>query len=126
MGFAMPAWVAEFPGAVTVTSADGTILYLNDRASAVFAKSGGREALVGERLEDCHQEASRGKIAALREANAGPMKAGVGAVTNAYTVTKGGIHKFIYQAPWYEEGHFAGLVELSMEIPAELPHFERG
>jgi hypothetical protein len=112
----MPAWVEEFPGAVTVSAKDGTILYMNAKSSAAFGKQGGREALVGTDLMACHNEASRAIIRAMT---------GEGR-SNAYTIAKGGVHKFIYQAPWYEGGELAGLVELSMEIPAELPHFDRG
>lgn len=31
----------------------------------------------------------------------------------------------IYQSPWYKDGKFAGLVELSIEIPTEMAHFVR-
>jgi len=31
----------------------------------------------------------------------------------------------IYQAPWFHDGIFGGLVELSLEIPSEMPHFIR-
>jgi hypothetical protein len=126
MSEGMPAWVEEFPGAVTVSAADGTILYLNDRASAVFGRQGGRAALVGAKLEGCHSEASKRIIEGLGAAARAGGPGDAGAKTNAYTITKAGVHKFIYQAPWYEDGRYAGLVELSMEIPAELPHFERG
>ena len=44
---------------------------------------------------------------------------------NVYTIEKHGIKKLIYQAPWYRDGEFAGLVELAIELPAELPHFVR-
>ena len=39
---------------------------------------------------------------------------------------KAGIKKLIYQAPWRKDGKVAGVVELSMEIPFEMPHFVRG
>ncbi len=45
---------------------------------------------------------------------------------NVYTIEKLGVKKLIYQTPWYQDGVFAGLVELSLEIPAEMPHFVRG
>ena len=46
--------------------------------------------------------------------------------TNAYTIEKAGVKKLIYQAPWFRaDGAFGGLVELSMVIPAEMPHFVR-
>ena len=38
---------------------------------------------------------------------------------------KAGVKKLIYQTPWYENGEFRGLVELSMEIPFEMPHYVR-
>jgi hypothetical protein len=45
--------------------------------------------------------------------------------SNVYTIEKGGIKKLIYQSPWYENGKYAGLVELSLPIPKEMPHFVR-
>ena len=44
---------------------------------------------------------------------------------NVYTIEKNGIKKLIYQSPWYVKGEFAGFVELSLEIPFEIPHFIR-
>ncbi|MDE5762268.1 MAG: diguanylate cyclase, partial [Bacteroidales bacterium] len=44
---------------------------------------------------------------------------------NAYTIEKNGIRKLIFQTPWYEDGRFGGFIELSMEIPAEMPHYVR-
>ena len=44
---------------------------------------------------------------------------------NVYTMEKNGIKKLIFQSPWYRQGRFAGLVELDLEIPADLPHFVR-
>ncbi len=110
----MHEWVKEFPGAVTVCDAAGVILAMNDRSAEVFEKDGGR-ALVGRNLLDCHTEPSRSKVAALLASRQ----------PNAYTIEKRGIRKLIYQAPWYRDGTYAGLVELSLEIPAEMPHFVR-
>jgi hypothetical protein len=116
MSQGMPEWVEEFPGAITITGKDGTILYLNDGASQAFEKQGGRDALVGKNLDACHNEASRAIIRGLVD----------GDKANTYTITKNGVHKLIHQAPWYEGGELAGLVEISVEIPFDLPHFERG
>ena len=44
---------------------------------------------------------------------------------NVYTIEKKGIKKIIYQSPWFHNGEFGGLVELSLEIPFEMPHFIR-
>jgi hypothetical protein len=41
------------------------------------------------------------------------------------TYEKDGGEKLIYQEPWYRDGQFAGVVEISFEIPFDLPHFVR-
>jgi hypothetical protein len=46
--------------------------------------------------------------------------------TNIYTVEKNGVKKLIYQAPWYKGSVYSGFIELSLEIPFEMPHFIRG
>ena len=107
-------WVKEFDGAVTVCDADGVILSVNEKACRTFAKDGGA-SLVGKNLYDCHPEKARAKIREIMEKG----------VTNVYTIEKAGIKKLIYQAPWYKDGAVAGLVELSIEIPFEMPHFVR-
>jgi hypothetical protein len=44
---------------------------------------------------------------------------------NVYTIEKRGQKKLIYQAPWYQDGQYRGFIELSLELPAEMPHFIR-
>jgi transcriptional regulator with PAS, ATPase and Fis domain len=109
-----PGWVEGFQAAITVTDAAGVIVSMNEAAARVFAKYGGA-ALVGKNLLDCHPEPARSKVAALLRDQAG----------NAYTIEKAGKKKLIYQAPWFDRGRFAGLVELSIELPDPLPHFIR-
>lgn len=110
----LPDWARLFGGAITVCDADGVIIYMNDKAAEVFAKYGGTE-LVGKSLFDCHSPASCDKLRAL-------MRTGA---TNVYTIEKKGVKKLIYQAPWYKGGKFGGLVEISLELPNEMPHFVR-
>ena len=107
-------WVAEFGGAVTVCDRQGVIVAMNAKAADSFAGDGG-VALIGSNLLDCHPEPSRSLVADLL---ARPR-------VNAYTIEKRGVHKVIYQAPWFEAGACAGLVELSLEVPATMPHFVR-
>ena len=45
--------------------------------------------------------------------------------TNSYTIQKNGQKKMIYQTAWKEDGVVAGLVEISMVIPEEMPHYIR-
>lgn len=108
------SWIAEFPGAITVCDANGIILEMNDRAAPSFAEEGGR-ALIGKNLLDCHPEPARTKTKRLLETQQ----------KNVYTIEKKGVKKLIYQSPWYHDGKFAGLIELALEIPFEMPHFVR-
>ena len=110
----IPDWVREFAGAVTVCDTEGRILEMNGKAEEVFAADGGA-ALVGKNVLDCHPEPARSKLAAmLREGR-----------TNVYTITKNGKKKLIFQAPWFRGGAYAGFIELALEIPDPLPHFNR-
>jgi transcriptional regulator with PAS, ATPase and Fis domain len=108
------AWVEEFPGAVTVCDLQGVIVSLNARAAATFAADGGK-ALIGCNIMDCHPPAAAEKVAALLASGE----------KNVYTIEKNGLKKIIYQTPWYKNGQHAGLVEISLEIPFDMPHFVR-
>lgn len=110
----MENWMDGVNFAITVCDADGKITAMNAKAGAVFAKSGGTE-LVGGSLLDCHPEPSKTK---LRELLKTPR-------LNAYTIEKNGVKKLIYQAPVTDGGEPAGIVELSLELPADMPHFVR-
>ena len=107
-------WVKEFPGAVTVCDTEGRIIEMNDRSREVFAADGGGK-LIGANILDCHPEPSRSKLEGMMAERR----------TNVYTIQKSGGKKLIYQVPWTKGGAFAGFVELSLEIPWDLPHFDR-
>ena len=109
-----PDWTKEFPGAITVCDAEGRIVAMNDRSAQTFAGNGGA-GLIGTNVLDCHPEPSRTKVRGLLESGG----------TNVYTIEKRGQKKLIFQAPWHRDGAFAGLVELSIEIPWDMPHFNR-
>ena len=108
-------WAEELPAAITVTDAKGTILAMNARSRETFTREGGG-ALIGSSVFDCHPEKSRGKLRGLFETKK----------PNHYTIRKKGQRKIIHQLPWFENGAFAGFVEISIPVPDELPHFERG
>ncbi len=111
----MPGWVGTFPGAVTISDLDHRIVYLNDKAAATWTDRGGT-ALLGTDLMACHNERSRDIIDRLL-AEGG---------TNVYTIEKQGQKKLIYQTAWRDgSGQVAGLVELSLIIPMDMPHFVR-
>lgn len=110
----MNDWKEEVNFAITVCDKDFKVLEMNQKSAKTFAKDGGK-ALIGTSLMNCHPEHAREKIKQLM----------AGAKTNAYTIEKNGVKKLIYQTPWYKDGKTAGLVELSFELPAEMPHFVR-
>ena len=108
------ACIKEFPGAITVCNADGIILEMNDKAAKTFEKDGGVN-LVGKNMLDCHPEPARSKAERLLAARE----------KNVYSIEKNRIKKLIFQSPWYKDGKYSGFVEVSLEIPFELPHFIR-
>jgi hypothetical protein len=110
----MENWKDGVDFAITVCDADGKITEMNGKAAATFSKSGGKE-LLGSSLLNCHPEPSKTK---LKKMLAAPC-------TNAYTIEKNGVKKLIYQTSWLKDGKPAGLVELSLEVPSEMPHFVR-
>ena len=108
------AWVKEFPGSITSCDPEGIILEMNDRAAESFQDDGGL-ALIGTNVLDCHPEAARLRILQMMEDHQ----------PNVYTVEKKGVKKLVYQSPWYENGEYAGFLELTLEVPFEMPHFVR-
>jgi transcriptional regulator with PAS, ATPase and Fis domain len=110
----LPDMLKELPFAITVCDAEGNILYMNDRSISTFQKYGGAD-IIGTNLFLYHNGASAVKLRELLDKQ----------INHAYTIEKNGIRKMIYQSPWFKDGKFAGLIELSMEIPMEMPHFIR-
>ena len=107
-------WVKEFPSAVTVCDKEGRILYMNERSADTFKKKGGLK-LIGTNVLDCHPEPSKTKLKEMLE----------NGKSNVYTIEKNNVKKLINQSPWYREKKYAGFVEISIEIPSELPNFQR-
>lgn len=107
-------WAEQFGAAITVCDGSGVVVEVNERSRRTFARDGTTNPL-GMNILDCHPEPARTKVAEMLKT----------AGTNIYTIEKQGQRKLIYQAPWYKDGHFAGLVELSLPIPSEMPHFNR-
>ncbi|MDE6853421.1 MAG: PAS domain-containing protein [Muribaculaceae bacterium] len=111
----LPDWAMGMNCAVTVCDADGTIIYMNERSRETFAARGGA-ALIGRSLIPYHNERSQSIIRHMLATGE----------SNCYTIEKHGVRKMIYQTPWRDvSGAVAGLVEISMVIPEEMPHYVR-
>jgi hypothetical protein len=97
---------------ITVSDAQGNALYMNDKSVEVNGD------VRGKNMMSCHKESSQKIIRHLIDDKA----------SNTYTIQKGSVKKLIYQTPWYEDDAktvVGGLVEFSIILPDELPHFVR-
>ncbi|MBP3835376.1 MAG: PAS domain-containing protein [Prevotella sp.] len=107
-------WAEDMNCAVTVCDKSGVIVFMNQKSRETFCKNG--ESMVGRSMIPCHNERSQGIIREMLEKG----------TSNSYTIQKNGVKKMIYQTPWRENGEIMGLVEISMVIPEEMPHYVRG
>jgi transcriptional regulator with PAS, ATPase and Fis domain len=114
MRYKTAAWVKECPCEITVCDSDGVLLEMNRSAEKVFCSDGGRD-LLGSDVLDCHPEPDRTKLAGMLEKPS----------MNVYFSIEKGEKRFFYQSPWYRNGQFAGFIEISFEVPGEIPHFIR-
>ena len=71
--------------------------------------------MLGQNLMPCHSEKSQEKIRHMIATD----------TVNCYTIDKQGVKKMIYQTPWRRDGKVCGMVEISMVIPQEMPHYVR-
>jgi len=108
--FDKPSWADELDCAVTLCDTEGRVCYQNDRSRTVNGDVRGRSLL------PCHNDRSREIIRRLLDTGG----------RNVYTIQKKGVRKLIYQTVWRQEGQIRGLVEFSMEIPEQMPHYVRG
>ena len=97
--------------AITVCDADCNIVYQNGSSVSVNGN------MVGKNMSGCHNERSRAIIHRILSEG----------ISNTYTISKKGQKKIIHQAPWQkEDGAIAGIIEFSIVIPEEMPHYDRG
>lgn len=97
--------------AVTICDKDGTILDMNAKSRKTFLKPR-QEGIIGHNVLDCHPEPAR---SILDDMLKNPR-------TNVYTVEKEGLKKLIFQTPWYDDGEYAGFMELSLVLPEVIPN----
>lgn len=98
--------------AITICDKEGNILDMNQRSADVNSHG---NKIIGNNLFNCHPPRAAAILKDLLENEK----------LNAYTIEKGDTKKLIYQVPWYDNGEFGGLIELSLPIPFEMPHYVR-
>jgi len=108
-------WFENLDGNVIVSDRNNIVIYMNKKALASYENEGGAD-LIGKNLMDCHNPRSQEIIRHILDTGE----------NNIYTIEKKGKKKIIYQTPWKVEGVIQGIVELSLEIPFEMPHYIRG
>ena len=99
--------------AITVCDKEGNILDMNTTSADVNSHG---QKIIGNNLFDCHPSRAAAILKDLLENEK----------LNAYTIEKKGVKKLIYQVPWYDNGEFGGLIEVSLPIPFDMPHYVRG
>jgi transcriptional regulator with PAS, ATPase and Fis domain len=109
-----PDWTKEFPGMISVCDENGKIMALNDQEAEFFKDQGGME-LVGTSLYDCHKEKSVKMIKAMVKSQE----------KRVYIAEENGQRELVIQSPWFQDGNFAGLVEISVELHGEIPLIKR-
>jgi transcriptional regulator with PAS, ATPase and Fis domain len=107
-------WLKEINAAITICDNQGIIVYMNEKSEEVFKNDGGKN-LIGSNLFSCHPEPALTKLKEMLADGS----------TNVYTIEKKGKKKIIYQTPWVNENITAGMIEISFNIPEEMPHFIR-
>lgn len=101
--------------AITITNSKGEFIDMNKTSKQVNLKDI-TKTVVGQHISHCHNARSNKIIEGMINNKS----------KNIYTITKNGRKKLIYQSPWFEEdGSFGGLIEISMFLPDELPHYNR-
>jgi transcriptional regulator with PAS, ATPase and Fis domain len=107
-------WFDFIDAAITVCDKNGIIVYMNKRSEETFKKDGGI-ALLGRNLADCHPKKASEKIKEMLQNQS----------ENIYTIEKGGNKKIIVQKPVFDKGVFDGIIEIGIELPADMQHFRR-
>ena len=102
-------WAKELNCAITVCDTEGKVIYQNDKSVKT------NDNVMGKNIFPCHKPESQKIITDLLNNKA----------SHSYTIFKKGEKKLIYQTPWYDEGEIGGLVEFSIVIPEEMPHYIR-
>ena len=102
------------PGSILVADENGIIVNMN-------AESRGRPEmqvdfdLIGHSAITCHKEPTQSKVRKIYKEQQ----------FNIYSIKLGGKKQLVYQAPYFIKGKFSGIVEMVLDLPNDMPHFDR-
>ena len=103
-------WIDGFPGMISVCDAEGKILVMNKKIADYFASTSGKK-LIGSSMFDCHGAESGAQVRQLLADQK----------TSVYTTgEQDGSQELVIHAPWFKDGQFAGLVEISLPFQGEI------
>ena len=105
-------WADEIEAAVTICDKNAKILYMNEKSRETFARHGD---IIGHDLLQYHPPKAVEQIKHMLSTGE----------TNTYKITKNGREKIIHQTPWRQNGEIMGLVEFSIVLPEDMPHYVR-
>lgn len=105
----IPDFFKNIDVSITVCDTEGIVVYMNEKSKSVFGDK------TGQSMMPCHQPRSQEIIRRMIEKDE----------NHIYTISKNGLKKLIYQTPWHEDGKVMGLIEYSMVLPEEMPHYVR-
>lgn len=110
----MLKYFEEADVSVTICDREGKIIEMNGQSREVNCPDG--RDLIGTNVLDCHPEPARSLLQKMMREE----------LKHVYTIEKAGRRKLIYQIPWYEEGEYAGFIELSLILPeGPMKHYVR-
>ena len=71
--------------------------------------------LIGHSAITCHKEPTQSKVRKIYKEQQ----------FNIYSIKLGGKKQLVYQAPYFIGGKFSGIVEMVLDLPDDMPHFDR-
>ncbi len=107
-------WVWEFPARLVVIDKNGMIIEANKEATKALELAD-PELLLGKSVFECHPPGALEKLKQLVDSRK----------KNFYTYTKSGKKYLVIQGPWTIEGEYAGYFDFTVELPENMPHYDR-
>lgn len=107
-------WIEDCPFPIKACDKDANLVFINGKAAKNAEKLGGK-SLVGKNILAFHKPQSQEKLKKLIAEGS----------CNVYSIEKKGKKSLVYQLPWIEGGKVCGMVEMTLPLPDDIPHYVR-